>query len=198
WSQIFFLKKSSRDALRFSLETYGIPDHDPKALKENFAKICEDEVETYIHHELGELKDRDFDQEVWRNIVAAFPHSVIEFFVRAVKDILADTNEHGTLCYIIRERKAASLGFYAAFLDGLRKMLFPELIEAFRIFKDTHQWQPVEEARLIGYRTARARAETITEIFMAGKGNMDWVAAEIEKTVLSPLGLLKWKSEERG
>jgi hypothetical protein len=195
WNLIFFLKKSSKEALRFALETYGVPDHHPQALKENFARICEDEVETYIYHELGELKDTDFDREVWRDIVAAFPHSVIEFFVRAVKDTLADTNEHGKLSYIIRERKAASFALYAAFLDGLRKMLFPELAEAFKMFKETHHWQRVEEARWSGYRAARAHAETITQIYRRGKEDMGWVAKEIEKTVLGPLGILKWKSE---
>jgi len=196
WNLIFFLKKSSMDALRFALETYGVPDHHPSFLKENFARICEDELETYIYHELGELKDTGFDREVWRSILAAFPHSAIEFFVRAVKDILADTNEHGKLSYIIRERKTASLALYAAFLDGLRKMLFPELVDALKTFKETHHWQAVEEARLSGYRAARAHAEAITEIYRAGKEDMAWVAKEIEKTVLGPLGILKWKSEE--
>jgi hypothetical protein len=198
WNLIFFLKKSSKEALRFALETYGVPDHHPQALKENFARICEDEVETYIYHELGELKDTAFDREVWRDIVAAFPHSVIEFFVRAVKDILADTSEHGKLSYIIREKKAASLALYAAFLDGLRRLLFPELAEAFREFKDTRNWERVEEARAGGYRTARNSAAVITEIYRRGKqkDDMTWAAKEIEKTVLGPLGLLKWKKEE--
>jgi len=196
WNLIFFLKKSSRDALRFALDAYGVSDHHPKALQDNFARICEDEVETYIYHELGELKDADFDREAWRNLVAAFPHSVIEFLVRAVKDILADTNEHGKLRYIIRERKAASFGLYAAFLDGLRKLLFPEIAEAFKGFKETHHWELIEEARLSGYRAARAHAQAIAEIYRIGKEDMGWVAKEIEKTVLGPLGILKWKSEE--
>ena len=196
WNLIFFLKKSSREALRFALEQYGVPDHHPKALKENFARICEDEVETYVYHELGELRDTAFDREVWRDIVAAFPHSVIEFFVRAVKDILADTHEHGKLSYIIREKKAASFALYAAFLDGLRKLLFPELAEAFKAFRSTHQWQAVEEARWSGYCAARAHAEAITEIYRTGKEDMAWVAKKIEKTVLGPLGILKWKREE--
>jgi len=195
WNMIFFLKKSSREALRFALESYAIPDHPPQALKDNFARICEDEVETYLYHEVGELKDADFDREIWRSIVGAFPHSIIEFFVRAVKDILADTNEHGKLRYIIRERKAASLGFYAAFLDGLRKMLFPELAEAFKAFQSTRHWAVVEDARRSGYRAARSHARAIMEIFGRGKENMGWVAKEIEQTVLGPLGLLKWKGE---
>jgi hypothetical protein len=198
WNLIFFLKKSSREALRFALETYGVPDNHPKALKENFARICEDEVEAYIYHEVGELKDTDFDREVWRGLIAAFPHTIIEFFVRALKDMLADTNDYGKLRYIIQKRKAASLALHAAFLDGLRRMLFPELVEAFREFKENRSWELVERARLDGYGTARERAQLITEIYRAGKQKEDmaWAGREIEKTVLGPLGILKWKSEE--
>jgi hypothetical protein len=198
WNLIFFLKKSSREALQFALETYGVPDHHPKALKENFARICEDESEAYIYHEVGELKDTDFDREVWREVIAAFPYTVVEFFVRALKDILADTNDYGKLRYIIQQRKAASLALSAAFLDGVRRLMFPELVEAFRRFKETLNWDPVEEARSSGYRAARERAELITEIYRTGKqkDDMAWVAKEIEKTLLGPLGILKWKNEE--
>ncbi len=198
WNLIFFLKKSSKEALRFALETYEVPDHHPQALKENFAQICEDELEAYIYHEVGELKDADFDREVWRNIIAAFPHTVTEFFVRALKDMLADTNHYGKLCYIVREKRAASLALYVAFLDGLPRLLFPELVEVFREFKETRDWETVEKARLSGYNTAQERAHLITEIFGLGKQKNDvaWVAKEIEKTLLGPLGLLKWKSEE--
>jgi Xaa-Pro aminopeptidase len=77
----------------------------------------------------------------------------------------------------------------------LRKELCPEFVDAFREFKDTRNWERVEEARACGYRAARAHAEAITEIYRKGKGDMARVAREIEKTVLSPLGILKWKSE---
>ena len=198
WNLIFFLKKSSREALRFGLESYGIEDHHPKALKDNFATICEDEMEAYLYHELGELKDTAFDREVWRGIVAAFPHSLIEFFARAVKDLLADTNEYGKLRYIIREQKTASLALHVAFLDGLRKELFPEIGDAFREFKETRNWAPIEEARRSGYGAARAQAEAVTEIYRTGKekDDMIWAAREIERTVLGPLGLLRWKAKE--
>ena len=197
WNLIFFLKKSSREALSFALEAYGISDHHPQALKENFARVCDDEVEAYIHHEVGELKDTDLDRDVWRNIIAAFPHTVIEFFVRALKDVLADTNDHGKIRYIVRQRRAASFALHAAFLDGLRRLLFPELAEAFREFKETGNWESAERARLSGYNAARERAHRITEIFRLGKQKEDmaWAAREIEKTVLEPLGLLKWKAE---
>jgi len=198
WNSIFFLKKSGREALRFALENHGVSDLHPQSLRENFARLCDDEVETYIYHEMGELRDTDFDREVWRDLVATFPQSIIEFFVRGVKDLLADTNECGRLSYIIREKKVSSLALHAAFLDGLRKELFPGFVIAFRDFKETRSWDRVEEARLSGYRSARAQAEAVTEIYRTGKqkDDMTWVAVEIKKTVLEPLGMLKWKSQE--
>lgn len=198
WNQIFFLKKSGREALKVALEAYGLKSHDSKGIQGMFSRIHEDEMETYIYHELGELNDKDFDREVWRGIVAAFPHTVIEFFVRAVKDILADTNDHGKLRYIIREKKVASLALYAAFLDGLRKELFPELLEAFTEFKNTGDWASVEQARTKGYQAARTHAEAVCEIYRKGKkmSDMNWAEKEIQQNVLEPLGFLKWKSEE--
>lgn len=197
WNSIFFLKKSGREALRFALESYGVSDLRPQALKDNFAKICDDELEAYIYHELGELRGMDFDREAWRDLIATFPQSIIEFFVRGIKDLLADTNDWGKLSYIVREKKISSLALHAAFLDGLRKELFPGLVIAFRNFKETRNWDHVEEARLSAYRSAQAHAEAITEIYRAGKQkeDMTWAAHEIEKTVLGPLGILKWKSE---
>jgi hypothetical protein len=80
----------------------------------------------------------------------------------------------------------------------LRKELCPEFVEAFRKFKDTRNWERVEEARVGGYRTARNSAAVITEIYRKGKqkDDMTWAAREIEKTVLEPLGILKGKREE--
>ena len=191
WDQIFFITESGREALRFALENYGLKEQDPKTLHRHLAKIFTAEMDRYIYHELGEIKDTAFDRDLWRDIIAAFPHTPIELLARTVKDLLADTNEYGTLRYITRERNAASLGFYVAFLDGLRKELFPELIKAFRTFTQTRDWEIIEQARGSGYSTAKRYAEDISGIYRARKqkNDMKWVENEIEKRLLSPLGI---------
>lgn len=193
WDQIFFIKKSGRRALRFALENYGLSEQDPKTLHRNIEKILAPEIETYVYHELGEIQESVFDRDIWREIIATFPHSPIELLSRTVKDLLADTNEHGTLQFIARERKTASLGFYVAFLDGLRKELFPELIEAFRKFTHTHNWQVVEQAISTGYKTSKHYAEEICRIYTLGKEKKDmkWAENEMEKRLLVPLGVVK-------
>ncbi len=193
WDKIFYIKKSGRYALRFAIENYGIKDINYKELQRSLARIARVEMEIYIYHELGELQDTIFDSGIWRKIVATFPHTPIELLARTIKDLLADTNEHGTLRFIIRERKIASLAFYVAFLDGLTKDLFPEIIEAFQEFSHTRNWQAINQATTYGYNTAKHYAEAISSIYENGKqkNNMKWTENEMVKRFLEPLGLAK-------
>jgi hypothetical protein len=189
WDQIFFIKESGRKALRFGLENYGLKMQDPELIHRNLARISAAELHTYIYHEVGEIRDTVFQRDIWREIIATFPHTPTELLARTVKDILADTNEHGTLQYIVRERKTASLAFYVAFLDGLRKELFPQIIDAFQNFSRTHQWPLIDKAISDGHDMAKEHAETMIEIFRTGKKkhDMNGVENEIESRLLAPL-----------
>jgi hypothetical protein len=190
WEKGFALNKSGQMALKFVLEEYGLKTQDRYALREHLARISEAEVETYLYHELGEIKEHAFDREIWRNIVGTFPHTPIELLTRSVKDLLADTNEYGRLSYITRERKTASLGLYVAFFD-LKRDLFPELTDAFKEFKQTRKWGIIEEVTSIGYRKAEQYAQELCSLYVSGKemGDMDWVEEEIGNRLLRPLGL---------
>jgi hypothetical protein len=145
--------------------------------------------DNFIYHEIGEMKDSTFDPVIWRELIAAFPHSPVELLARAVKDLLADTTQHGTLCYLIRNRKTAALGFYVAFQDGLIKELFPELRAAFRDFTKTRDWGIIEKAVATGYRNAKNFTEKIVHIFETGKENrqIQWVKNEIERRLLGKI-----------
>lgn len=191
WDRILFVKSSGRPALRFALDTYGLKGEDLSALRRNLLRISSTELETYIYHELGEIQDTVFDRDIWRETVAAFPHTPIELLARSVKNLLADTNEYGTLQYLIGGEKTASLAFYVAFLDSLTEQLFPEIGKAFHKFVKTRNWDSVREAVNEGYRTAKKHAETIMAICWEGKkkNDMGWAGKEIQKRLLTPLGI---------
>jgi hypothetical protein len=190
WDQIFYVKKSGRQALRFALEKYGIED-DLQALRPHLDRILEAELDRYIYHELGEIDDRAFDRAIWRRIIAQFPHTPIELFVRCVKDLLADTNEHGTLPYILKNRKQGMLGFYVACLGSLTREIFPEIVDGFDVFAKEGDWEAVERAVSGGSSTAIRFAGEVSDIYMRGKekNDMEWTARTMEKAVLAPLGL---------
>jgi hypothetical protein len=189
WDQISYLKKSGRPALRFALENCGIKDQQSEALKHSLEKIYAIQKETYIYHEIGEMQDTVFDRDIWREVIAAYPHTPVELLVRAVKDLLADTNANGTLRYIIRKRLTASLAFYVAFFDGLAKEIFPELSASFEVFARKRDWQMMEQTVFSGYNTARLLAENIIEIYNSGKQKNDknWAENEIKEQLLNKL-----------
>jgi hypothetical protein len=186
WDQLLYVKKSGRAALKFALRNCGLKDEHPQTLRRNLDKILAVQQETYIYHEIGEIKDSVFERGIWREVIATFPHTVVELLARAVKDLLADTNQYGTLQYFIQTRKTASLSFYVAFFDGLAKALFPELGAGFPEFIQTRNWQIIEDAVATGFNTAKHFAAQIIQIYQAGKQKNDpaWAKDKIEKNLL--------------
>jgi hypothetical protein len=186
WDSIFYIKKSARPALNFALDSCGIKDRQPKALRRSLADILAVQKANFIYHEVGELKDTVFDRALWREIIAAYPYSPAEYLARAVKDLLADTNEHGTLHHIVKERCTASLAFYAAFLDGLAREFFPELQTAFQEFMQTRDWDAIEKALACGYKTAAGHARLIMDLYREAvrKNDLKWAETQIQKRLL--------------
>jgi hypothetical protein len=193
WNQIFFTGKSAKQALGFALKSHGLKENDQEKLKQQFHRIASEEIDVYMHHELGELTENFFDRQVWQDLVATYPHTPVELLARAVKDLLADTSPRGNLSFIVRERKAASLGFHVAFLSGVRKGLFPEIVAAFKAFASSGDWRAVQDAVLVGHERGRDIARKMMALYHEGKENGDtgWVEKAIWKQLLIPLGIVK-------
>lgn len=189
WDSLFYLKKSSRPAADFALQRCGLGRGSLQDPERGIEIILAEMREVFLYHEIGGMRDRVFPDALWREMVAAFPQSPVELLARAVKDLLADTGEHGTLRRIVAMHREASLGLYTAFFDGLRERLFPELKPAFLEFTRTRRWELIEDAVSAGDETARRYAETMAEIFRHGMGRDDrqWVESSIRRLLIDPL-----------
>ena len=191
WDQMAYLKKSCRPALQFALEQCGLNSHhqQPEVWRQHLPEILAVQKDNYIYHEIGELSDSTFHSNIWRELIAAFPHSPVELLARGLKDLLADTHQNGTLPHLISKRKAAALGLYAAFLDGMPRQLFPELREAFNSFTKTCNWHIIKEAAVEGYRHARSYAAEIVSIFQKAqkKQQLQQAKDHIEKKLLAEI-----------
>ncbi len=189
WDQMLYIKKSGRPALDFALQHCGVRNQCPETLHSNLPAIFAAQKETYIYHELGEIMDTVFNRKVWREIIAAYPHTTVELLARVVKDLLADSHEHGTLRYFIRNRRAAGLAFYVAFIDGLAKVLFAELVSSFSEFAQSENWTIVENAVNTGFHEAKNYAEKIMTLYDSGKQRNDkgWAKKEIQKQLIDSL-----------
>ncbi|MEW6583999.1 MAG: Sfum_1244 family protein [Nitrospirota bacterium] len=191
WNRFEELRfKKSKCALSFAFSHYGI-DAGAEPSEEvdlKISLIASSEVETFMHHELGEVFEGEKIGAEWKTLIASLPTGRSELFARSVKDVLSDTSAQGMLSHIIRNRKAGSLGFYIVFLSGLRKLLFPEIREAFEAFLVTGDWEGIEAARTAGYERAGIYVEKILSIYRSGVSNGP-LSERIELDILSGLQL---------
>jgi hypothetical protein len=105
----------------------------------------------FVLHEIGEAFEDDYSEE-WLGIIGSGCDKYGELYLRGTKDLIADTSVMGPLRTIVREQDENLLFLYVVLLDGIRKSLFPEITDSFREYRDTKQWQVIEEARKQGYK----------------------------------------------
>ncbi|MBU1737985.1 MAG: hypothetical protein KKG35_07555 [Proteobacteria bacterium] len=193
WDQVQEIRSTSRPALKHALELHGCwkddrPDR--QLFRKNLDRIVDREIPSFIHHETGEYHEKGLDSTTLKTIVATFPASAIELVARGIKDILADTNDKGMLGYIIKNRVETSLAFYVGFLDGLRKLLTPEISAAFPEFLKTRDWSTIENARQLCRERNLQRGAVLQEACAKlKKDSAESVKCFIEKKLLKPLNL---------
>ncbi len=197
WDQIMEVRSSWRKSIRQALQPYGVYKNgtlDRELLKAALENIVEEEMNLFIYHEIGEIRQTTLSSDSLRAVIGHFPGTVIEFVSRAVKDILADTHPSGLLAYVIREQRESSLGFYLSMLDGLRERLFPEIIAAWPLFLTDGNWAHIEKARTTCWTRNQQMAEQIHVISQAiGSDSDELLSRRFDNQILEPLGLEKPK-----
>ncbi len=135
---------------------------------EKLSGIAESELAVYVQHEMGEAEEGRRLGPLWNQMLLAAKDPKSPHFLRAVKDVLADTSEKGMLKHITENRLKGSLAFYAAFLSGYRKLMSRPVDEAFRLFLASGDWAGIESARAGLYRLARGIAGAFLHVFREG------------------------------
>ena len=188
WQQFEELRgKRSKCALTYAFSKYGLaPDDAPsERIDREISRIARSEAYTYIYHELGEAREGQRIGNEWIELLGEMPRSKTEIFVRSVKDILSDTSDQGLLKHIIMHQKEGSLGFYLVFMSGFRKTLFPEMLEAFKIFMEAGNWKCIESARQAGYERGLEISEELLSLYRMHKKDKDYFLKLIDQRFLS-------------
>jgi hypothetical protein len=173
-----------RSALHRAFREYGITkdtEHNVPSedLKHRFTEMINEEISTYIHHERGEASLRKEFGTWWKNLLLKIPHSRAEFFVRSLKDVLADTCPSGMLAHIMKNKKTGSLCFYISLLGGFRKMVFPGIAPAYEEFAKTGNWGLIEKVRIDGYKRAHNYSARLKALFNKGNISADIIEQEL-------------------
>ncbi len=189
WERFEELKlRGSKGALGFAFSKYGIKsDEEPsEEIDKKLSIVSYSELETYIHHELGEGFEGEKLGNEWKSLLRDISNCRAELFARGIKDLLSDTSERGMLRYIIENSKEGSLGFYIVSLGGYRRLLFPEILDAFERFAESNDWEFIEDARRAGYRKAEGYAERLLSAYRNTADKRSF-AGYIENEMLSGL-----------
>jgi hypothetical protein len=117
--------KRNDGAMRAALDAYDFAA-DPEAALQQMAAA---ETETLILHELGECRAGRLLGPQWEAMLGALSDRRIETYARAARDHLADCLV--TLPALVDRDAAASIHFWFANLDGVRRELAPGLRAAY-------------------------------------------------------------------
>lgn len=114
------------NAMTRALAHYDFENHLESALDQ----MTDNEIETVILHEIGEVLAGETLGEAWHDLLIALPPSKAELMARAVRDHLADCLS--TLPGLLETGHPAQLHFYFANMKAMRRELFPSLFEAYQ------------------------------------------------------------------
>ncbi len=98
-------------------------------------RLTDQELESIIRHEIGEIMAGEQLGDAWQDMLMVVARTPAEIVVRAVRDQLADCLS--TLPRLLERADGASIEFYFAGLNGMRKELHPALMRAYQGWVDT-------------------------------------------------------------
>jgi hypothetical protein len=157
---------------------YGIERNEQ--VSPDFAKkidrVARDVSEIFVRHEIGEAYE-DLYTEEWVEMLGAGPDKYTELFLRAIKDLLSDASSMGPLAVMIDGRNEGLVVAYMAFLEGIRKEIFPEMVRAYEEFSESGDWSPIEGARREGYAKAKVLRDEAVCIWKKGRAAEERLSA---------------------
>lgn len=180
--------RGEETALSLGFKAYGLDRMalKPEEIEVEMERIIDEELRSYLYHELGEAYASIFLGEEWKGLITLFPQTRIEHMIRGVKDIMADTMEKGMLRYMIENKKIGSLGFYVSQLGGFRRVIFDEIFEAYKNFIETGDLNLIDEARRSGYEKVKNYAQRLLDIYRRKEEmGIRWVRERIEEVFLT-------------
>ncbi len=141
-------------------------------------RMTENEIETIILHEIGEVVAGDLLGGLWEEMLLTVSRTTAEVMARAVRDHLADCLS--SLPALIEQDNQASLHFYFANLSPLRKEIFPSLATAYTRWVESGDPRPLKHAVRDGHQHWLSVASRIVDTFQCDR---DGSADQIESIV---------------
>ncbi|HPG81270.1 MAG TPA: hypothetical protein PK756_21510 [Piscinibacter sp.] len=161
---------------------YGLEEDFHAALP----RLLDEQSRTLVLHELGEHRAGRWLEPGWAAMRLALQDRRTELLVRAVRDHIADFTH--TLPALLADGSAASIHFWFAGFDGLRRELFPSLVEAYRAWCAGDAGQALQRDIERGALHFTRLAE---QVLVLHARHADAAGAPIEALLGSPQAILR-------
>ncbi len=152
-------------------------NHDQQADPESLLDaLVQQETETLVLHELGEMRAGTLIGAQWHALLAAATTSKDEFVLRAIRDLVADC--HVTLPSLLRDENHDALHFFFGNFTGLRRALYPQLQQAYEQAVKSRELTVINDTVQHGQELWLQHALALVDIF---KTDVNRLPAELEK-----------------
>ncbi len=160
-------------ALEDAFKQYGFQHR--QIIDKTFEKRIEEMAERYagvlLCHEIAESRE---DIPEWKDLLSEAGDRKTEHYLRAMKDLIADTSDHGPYKRIIDTRDRGALSLTIALMEGYRRVLYPEIQRAYNEFSRQGDWSAIERSRRAGYERFRAHRDAIVDLYLGSRGKDDF------------------------
>lgn len=145
--------------------------------------MTENELHSALLHEIGEVEAGQWLGHEWEKMLADLPRSKAEIMLRALRDHLADALS--TLPSLVEQEKAASLHFYFANLNAMRKHMYPSLLSAYQQWHENGNLKPLKKQVEQGRDHWQSLAENSLELYRArGSEAREGIESLLENAIL--------------
>ena len=155
------------NAMQQAMQCYDFDNAPAEALD----AMTEKELQSVTLHEIGEIEAGKRLGKEWEVMLASMQLSKAELMLRAVRDNLADALS--TLPGLLRDNDPASMHFYMANMNNMRKALFPAFVSAYdnwSISANTQELEQLVDQAVTHWQTI---AETCLEINRKNSGSSE-------------------------
>lgn len=172
WERIdeWRIKNNHDTPMARALACYDFEARHSEQMESILDEMAENELKVVLLHETGEAQARLLLGTQWEDLLHALPRSNAEFITRAIRDNLADCLT--TLPTLIETENTASLHYYFANFNGMRKELFPEALEAYQSWIDSGSLSALDKACKHGQQRWENIAEKILSLYQNHANNL--------------------------
>ncbi len=167
WDKFAELKPGRPTATTDAFEAYGLKPCQTvnDACKDKLDRMVVDYAGVLLHHELAESKEA---VSQWKDILTLAGDRKAEHYLRAVQDLVADTSDSGPLKLIVDRKDRGALSLFIGFMEGYRRLLFPDIREIYQRYPGDVNWMEVDDVRRKGFNRFHGSRQTFLALYNSG------------------------------